>query len=148
MKKTVSLIFILCLIVQMAVAQKRSVSGVVRDKVTNDLLPGVTIVEKGTTNGTASNSKGEFQLSVNNNATLSVSYIGMSTQEVKIGASSTIEVFLESASEKVDEVVVTAMGIMRQTKALGYSVQDVKGEELVRVKEANLVNSLNGKIAG
>ena len=100
MKKTVSLIFILCLIVQMAVAQKRSVSGVVRDKVTNDLLPGVTIVEKGTTNGTASNSKGEFQLSVNNNATLSVSYIGMSTQEVKIGASSTIEVFLESASEK------------------------------------------------
>ena len=142
------LFMILCLIVQLSMAQKRSISGIIRDKATNEPLPGVTIVEKGTTNGAASNSNGEFQLSVNANASLVISYIGMLSQEIKTGTATSFQVLLESALEKVDEVVVTALGIKRQTKALGYSVQDVKGEELVKVKDANLVNSLNGKIAG
>ena len=148
MKKTVALIFILCMIVQLTMAQKRSLTGVVRDKATNELLPGVSIVEKGTTNGTVSNLNGEFQLSVNNNASLLVSYIGMLPQEIKTGTMSSVEVYLESTSEQVDEVVVTAMGIRKEKKALGYAVQDIKSEEIIRNKSSNLINSLSGKIAG
>ena len=142
------LFFILCLIVQLSFAQKRSVSGIIRDKATNDPLPGVTVLEKGTNNGAVSNVNGVYQISVPDDAILSVSFIGMKSQDVRIGKMTVVDILMESALEQVDEVVVTAMGIKRQTKALGYAVQDVKGEELVKVKEPNLVNSLNGKIAG
>jgi len=72
----------------------------------------------------------------------------MLSQEVNPGTLPTIAINLESSNEQVDEVVITALGIKRQTKALGYSVQDVKADELAKVKEPNLINSLNGKIAG
>lgn len=148
MKKTVVLIFILCMVVQVTMAQRRSVSGIVRDKSTNEPIPGVTVSEKGTTNGTVTTVDGAFQLSVNNGATLSFSFVGMKTVDVKVGEASKYEVALEPSTEQVDEVVVTAMGIKKETKALGYAVQEVKGADLVKVKEPNLVNSLNGRIAG
>lgn len=87
-------IFILCMIVQLTMAQKRSVSGVIREKSTNETLPGVSVLEKGTKNGTITNVDGKYEISVNEGATLVVSYIGLKTQEVKVGNTSTINVTL------------------------------------------------------
>jgi len=119
MKKTVALIFILCLIVQLTMAQKRSISGVIRDKATNESLPGVSVLEKGTSNGTVSNVDGRFELSVNEGATLVVSYIGMKSQEVKVGGSSTINVALESSVEDIDEVVIVGYGQQKKANLTG-----------------------------
>ncbi len=148
MKKTVALIFILCLIVQITMAQNRSVSGIVRDRSTNEPIPGATVLEKGTTNGTVTSIDGEFKLSVKSGSVLLFTFIGMKPVEVKVGDSSVIEVALESSTEQVDEVVITAMGIKKEKKALGYSVQDIKSEEILKNKSSNVINSLSGKIAG
>ncbi|MBL7972777.1 MAG: SusC/RagA family TonB-linked outer membrane protein, partial [Prolixibacteraceae bacterium] len=119
MKKTVALIFILCLLVQLTMAQKRSVSGVVRDKATNESLPGVSVLEKGTKNGIITNIDGKFELSVNEGASLLVSYIGMKTQEVKVGNSSTVNVILEASSEEIDEVVIVGYGQQKKANLTG-----------------------------
>lgn len=119
MKKTVALIFILCMIVQLAMAQKRSISGVVRDKSTNESIPGVSVVEKGTTNGTITNAEGRYELSVNEDATLVISYIGMTAQEIIVGNSSTINVSLESSVEQVDEVVIVGYGQQKKANLTG-----------------------------
>lgn len=148
MKKTVAFIFILCMIVQFAMAQKRTVSGVVRDILNNELLPGVSVLEKGTTNGTVTNMEGKFELSVNGGSVLVFSFIGMKPLEYKVGTSTSLKIALEADNKQVDEVVITAMGIKKEKKALGYSVQDIKSEELLRNKSSNVVNSLSGKIAG
>ena len=148
MKKSLLFIFILCLVTFTAEAQRRAVTGVVKEKATGDPLPGVTVQEKGTTNGTVTDVSGQFHLTINPGATLQFSFIGMKPVEKAVGNSPRIDVTLEALTEQVDEVVVTAMGIKRETKALGYAVQEVKGDEIVKVKEPNLVNSLNGKIAG
>ena len=78
--------------------------------------------------------------------TLQISYIGMQTQEVVIKPN--LKVVLKSDSQKLDEVVVTAMGIKRSEKSLGYSVTSVKGDEITKARESNVLNSLSGKIAG
>jgi len=119
MKKTVVLIFILCLFVQLTMAQKRSVSGVIREKATNETLPGVSVLEKGTKNGTITNVDGRFELSVNEGATLVISYIGLKTQEVKVGNSSIINVNLESSVEQVDEVVIVGYGQQKKANLTG-----------------------------
>jgi TonB-linked SusC/RagA family outer membrane protein len=148
MKRTLTIIFLMSVIVQLAIAQKRTITGVVREQKSNELLPGVTILEKGTDNGTITNANGEFTISVNEGAIIIVSFIGLETKEIPIGSSSNLIITIAPTAEWVDEVVVTAMGIKRETKMLGYSVQAVKGDEIVKVKEPNLINSLNGKVAG
>ncbi|HZL08619.1 MAG TPA: TonB-dependent receptor [Prolixibacteraceae bacterium] len=119
MKKTVVLIFVLCLIVQLTMAQKRSVSGVIREKSTNESIPGVSVLEKGTTNGTITNIDGRFELSVNEGSTLVVSYIGMKTKEAKVGNASTINFSLESSVEEVDEIVVVGYGTQKKANLTG-----------------------------
>ncbi len=148
MKKRLILFFLSCLVVTMAMAQKRTVTGIVLEKATQEPLPGVTVQVKGTTNGTITNVDGNFSISVEPNAVLMISFVGMESQEVKVGNSSNLEIQMSPSTEQVSEVVVTAMGIKKETKALGYAVQEIKGRELVKVKEPNLINSLNGKIAG
>jgi TonB-linked SusC/RagA family outer membrane protein len=148
MKRILTIIFLLSVVVQLATAQKRTINGVVREQSSNDLLPGVTVLEKGTANGTITNIDGEFSISVQQGATLVISFIGLETKEILVGESSSVSVVLNPSTEQVDEVVVTAMGIRKETKALGYAVQSIKGAEIVKVKEPNLINSLNGKIAG
>ncbi len=147
MKKLV-IFFYLCVVVHVAMAQQRMISGVVRDEVANEPMPGVTVLEKGTSNGTVTNMDGVFRLSVKPGAVLTFSFIGMESKDVAVGEYSNLEVILSTSTEQVDEVVVTAMGIKKETKALGYAVQKVAGSEIVKVKEPNLINSLNGKIAG
>lgn len=112
-------------------------------------LPGVSIVEKGTSNGVITYVDGEFSITVSNaQAVLVFSFVGMETQEVELGGRTDINVTLSTSSIGVDEVVVTALGISREKKSLGYSVGEVDGEELQKVAQDNVLNSLAGKVAG
>lgn len=124
-----------------------TVTGVISD----DMGPliGVNVLEKGTTNGCFTDLDGSFSLILQGeNPVLVISYLGYVTQEVPVGARRKFEVEMLPDTELLDEVVVTALGIKRATKALSYNVQEVKDEELTRVKDANFVNALNGKVAG
>ncbi|MDD2307337.1 MAG: TonB-dependent receptor [Prolixibacteraceae bacterium] len=148
MKKTVVLIFILCLIVQLTMAQKRSVSGIIREKLTNETLPGVSVLEKGTKNGTITNVDGKYEISVNEGATLVVSYIGLKTQEVKVGNTSTINVNLESSVEQIDEIEVR-VGYGSQKKAnLTGAVANVDTKELEARPIADVGRGLQGMTPG
>lgn len=128
-------------------AQKK-VSGVVMDKDANMPLIGCNVVEKGTTNGTVTDLDGNYTLEVGDNATLQFSYLGMSTLEEPLNGRTVINVDMVSDSQKIDEVVVTAMGIQRKAKSLTYATQQVSNQELMRAKDANMINSLQGKAAG
>jgi len=147
MKISVLVIFF-CLSIQLALAQTSFIAGIVREKESNQPLPGVTILEKGTTNGTVTAPNGEFRLSVNQGAVVQFSFIGMKTQEVKTDNRSTIELWLEPVTEEISDVVVTALGIKREKKVLGYSVQDIGGKEISETNPNNVVSALSGKIAG
>jgi TonB-linked SusC/RagA family outer membrane protein len=112
-------------------------------------LIGVTILVKGTDNGTATDLDGNFRLEgVAKEDVLVVSYIGYITQEISVGDNSQITVSLLEDSTNLDEVVVTALGINKETRSLTYATQNVEGRELSKVKDLNYVNSLAGKVAG
>lgn len=109
---------------------------------------GATIKEQGTTNGTITDFDGNFSLDIFANSLLEVSYVGYKSQQLRADASGKVNVTLKEDTEVLDEVVVTALGIKRSEKALTYNVQEMKSDALTTVKDANLVNSLAGKIAG
>lgn len=131
-------------------AQTVVITGTVASSVEGEgAIPGVAVTVYGTTIGTTTDAEGFYSLTVPETATkLVFQFIGMKTIEEVINGRTTIDVILEPDLLGIDEVVVTALGITRAKKALGYSVQDVKGEELTRAKEANIVNALQGKVAG
>lgn len=111
-------------------------------------LPGVSVRVKGTSRGTTTNARGEFSIEANKGETLVISYIGYQTSETVVGDNNTVTVSLTASDSQLSEVVVTALGIRRERKALGYSVTEVKGDELTRAREVNVMNSLAGKVAG
>ena len=112
-------------------------------------LIGVNIQVKGTNKGTTTDFDGNFTLSdADPNATLVFSYVGYQTQEVKIDSQTTLEVVMKSDAFGLDEIVVTALGISREKKALGYSVGEVSGEDLNTTPQAGVLNSMQGKVAG
>lgn len=128
--------------------QQRTIRGTVKD-VSGNVLPGVTIAVKGTSQGVISDSDGNFTLSqVSGNSVLIFSFVGMKKQEVAVGNQQVIHIVLEEEAVGVQEVVVTALGIAREKKGLGYAVQEIKGDELNVARETNFVNSLAGKVAG
>ncbi|MEJ2881273.1 SusC/RagA family TonB-linked outer membrane protein [Pedobacter sp. GR22-6] len=129
-----------------AYAQK-TVTGTVTEK-SGQPIPGVSVMEKGTKNGTSTGADGKYSLSVKPGAVLTFSSIGLATKEITVGESGAINVSLEDDANQLGEVVVTALGIKREKKSLGYAVQEVKGETLVEAREPNLVNTLSGKVAG
>ncbi|UGU14547.1 SusC/RagA family TonB-linked outer membrane protein [Sinomicrobium kalidii] len=137
----------LALMVQIGLAQEKAVSGTVTD-VRGMPLPGANVLIKGTNTGTQTDFDGNFTINVGEGETLAVSYIGMKTAEVVVGASSTINIELEEDAQALDEVVVTALGISREKKSLGYATQEVGGDQVNTAKETNFVNSLSGKVAG
>ncbi len=120
--------------------------GLVIDKVTGEPVVGASILIKGEIKGVISDANGHFSLAVSPNTLLKVSCIGYADQEVTSAPNMTI--VLSESSENIDEVVVTAMGIARQSKTLTYAAQTIGGGELTKVKEVNFVNSLQGKSAG
>ena len=130
-------------------AQTRTVSGRVTDQKTGDGLPGVTVLVKGTTNGASTNSDGAFSLTVpQEGGTLVFSSVGMATQERAIGSESTFTIALAQDAKQLSEVVVTAFGREQQKKAVGFSVSEVKNQELTQARATNISNSLTAKVAG
>lgn len=134
---------------QGVIAQTRSVSGRVTDQKTSEGLPGITVLVKGTTNGTSTNSDGSFTLNVSGDGgTLVFSSIGMTTQERAIGSESQFTVALAQDTKQLSEVVVTAFGREQEKKSLGFSVSEVKSQELTQAHATNISNSLTAKVAG
>lgn len=126
----------------------QEISGVITDEQALPVI-GANVVVKGYSIGTVTDMDGKFTVGVPSpDAVLVISYIGYETQEVAVKGKKFLELSLVPATEKLDEVVVTALGLKRETKSLGYAVQELKGESLTEVRESNLLNSLSGKMAG
>lgn len=129
-----------------AVAQNNKVTGVVKDA-NGEPLIGATVRVKGTNRGTATDIDGKYSINAPAGSTLVVSYIGSKPMEVKVTGAN-LDVTLAGSNTSLDEVVVTALGIKKDRKSLGYAVDDLKADELMKNKTANAINSLSGKIAG
>ena len=128
-------------------AQDITVSGTVKDN-TGEPVIGAGVVVTGTTRGTSTDIDGKYTITCAPAAVLEFSFIGMETQNVAVGGRRTIDVVLQPDSEFLTESVVTALGITREKKTLGYAIQDVGGATLLDAHEANLANALTGKVAG
>jgi len=130
-------------------AQDFHVSGTVTSSDDGLPLPGVTIRVEGTTTGTISDINGSFELSVQSGSeTLLFSFVGYADQQITIENRSRIDVILQPSSEILDEVVVTALGIERDAKSIGYSIQKIKGDELVIARDESAINQLAGRVSG
>ena len=133
---------------QQQVGKERTVSGNVVDSKGEPLI-GVSVLIKGTTSGSITDFDGNYKVSTNEtNPIIVFSYIGYKSQEIPLNGQTSINVILQDDTQVIEEVVVTALGIKRERKALGYSIGEVKGEELEKAKETNVINSLAGKIPG
>lgn len=131
-----------------ATQQGKKVTGKVIDQ-SGVTLPGVSVVIKGTTSGTITDGNGNFTISgLSDKAILQLSFIGMKAQEITPGTKSNLEIVMEMETVEVADVVVTALGIKREKKALGYSVGEVKGEILTETPQNNVLNALQGKVSG
>ncbi|MCE5321355.1 MAG: SusC/RagA family TonB-linked outer membrane protein [Bacteroidales bacterium] len=128
-------------------AQNIRVTGKVIDK-TGQPLMGVSVLIEGTRTGVATELDGTFSMEVPANAVLQFSAIGMENLKETVNNRKVINVTMSESTVFLDELVVTALGIKKEKKALGYAVQDIKGDEMIKVKQANLVNSLNAKVSG
>ncbi|MBE0650824.1 MAG: carboxypeptidase-like regulatory domain-containing protein [Bacteroidales bacterium] len=130
-KFTLFLAFLFFIGVNFAFAQTRTISGTVTSADNGSALPGVSVVVVGTTNGTVTDLNGKYTLTVGPNAkALSFSFVGMKKQEITIGSSNEINVVMQTQAYAVNEVVVTALGVSRQARALGYSVSSVNSTEI------------------
>ena len=146
--KKFSVFFISCLFVSVsAFAQTKTITGKIIGSDDNSGLP-ASVQIKGTTRGASANIDGTYSIAVDKGQTLVYSAIGYAVQEVVVGDANLINVTLQIDATQITEAVVTAMGIKKEKKALGYSVQDIKSEELLKNKNTNVLNSLVGKIAG
>lgn len=129
--------------------EEKTISGTVYDAATNEPLPFVTVSVKGSTIGQVTDSQGQYNLRMPDNAeTLVFSFVGYITIEETIGSRTQININLVEDVTSLEEVVVTALGVERSQKALGYAVQKVDGDQLTQARETNVVNSLAGRAAG
>ncbi|MCK8521661.1 SusC/RagA family TonB-linked outer membrane protein [Aquimarina sp. D1M17] len=141
------LVLILALVVHFSYAQEKTVTG----KITDDKglpLPGVNIVVKNTNTGTQSDFDGVYSIQTSAGDVLVFSYLGFTNKEVTVGASNTIDVQLAASASELEEVIVTAQGIKREKKALGYAVSEIKSQEIEQRSEGDLGRVLLGKSAG
>lgn len=139
---------LMCLLGATAYAQSGIVKGVVSDE-KGEAIPGANVTVKGANNGVVTDINGNYSISVpKSNSILVVSFIGCKSKEVAVNGKSVINVSLQSSIEELNEVVVTALGIKREKKSLGYSVQDVKSDELTKVGNTGIADALQGKVAG
>ncbi|MBI3481712.1 MAG: carboxypeptidase-like regulatory domain-containing protein, partial [Bacteroidetes bacterium] len=142
-----SVLALLVLVEFAARSQQMAISGVVKES--GNSLSGVSIYEKGTPNGTATDSDGKFNLVVSSPSSILVfSFIGYKTQELNVSNRSVLEVTMEEDATSLSEVVVTALGVQKETKSLGYAVQKVEGKAMTKAREPNIINSLTGRVAG
>jgi len=145
--KKFSLIVAMLLFVATATFAQRTVTGTVTDE-SGETLISVNVVVKGTTIGSITDLDGKYSIKVPDGSnTLVFSYTGFSSQDIELGASDVVDVQM-SEGIFLNDVVVTALGIKREKKTLGYATQEVSGDEVTKVKDANFINSLSGKVAG
>ena len=149
MKQNVNWIFLFlfALISHVGFAQSQVVTGTVVDN-SGLPLPGVNVIEDGTSNGTQTDFDGNFSIEVGQSAVLVFSYLGMKEQKVTVGSQSSIQVTLMNATDQLDEVVITALGIKRKKDEITSAYEVVDNESIVKANNPDVVNSLSGKVTG
>lgn len=140
------LALLLALVVQVSFAQEKTVTGKVTDA--SGPLPGVTVVVQGTNTGTQTDFDGNYSITASVGDVLLFSFIGMKDVEITIGSSNTYDVAMQESAEALEEVVVTALGIKREKKSLGYAQQSVDGDKLNETRQTDISNALAGQVAG
>lgn len=150
MKQRLLSVILLCLLfVGVANAQLRQVSGKVTSALDGTSLSGVSIRVDGTNTATQSDGDGNYTIDVSRgNATLVFSYIGYATQRVAVGTQSTVNVQLTSSDNELEEVIVTALGVKREKRELGYSAEQVDSKTVNKASAVNIANGLQGKVSG
>jgi TonB-dependent SusC/RagA subfamily outer membrane receptor len=147
-QKVLKLFSLVCLL-GFSSLQAQTVNGTITDASDGTLLPGVSVIIKGTETGVSSNFDGKYSIEVkNDNAILQFSYMGYISREISLKGKTVMNVTLMLSEESLDEVVITALGIKKETKSLGYSITEVAGDAMSLVKETNAINALQGKVAG
>jgi TonB-linked SusC/RagA family outer membrane protein len=147
LKKTVLVVGLLICFCRLS-AQDMTISGKIISKDDNLGLPGVSVFIKGKTTGTVSDRDGNYAISATKGNTLVFSFVGMESQEILVGDQATIDVAMVTNITKLSEVVVTALGIKREKKSIGYSISEISGTQMSTALEVNSINSLSGKVAG
>ena len=148
MKKILLVLLLMTTVIGSLMAQGRLVTGKVTSAADGSALPGVSVSIKGSTTGTTTSADGTYKISASSGASLVYSFVGHIKQTVNVGASSIINVILEEDAKLLSEVVVTAGGVLRDKKSLGYSTATVTGEQLNIGRTTNPVNALAAKVAG
>jgi TonB-linked SusC/RagA family outer membrane protein len=150
MRRILLIFFVFCVVLLTAAGQQKTISGTVTSSVPGEgALPGVSVFVSGTTIGTTTGIDGKFTLSVPQDARiLAFTYIGMRKQETEIGNKTVFDIIMEPDVLGLNEVVVTALGVSREKKAIGYAVQDVKAEVIERAATTDLAVAMQGKISG
>jgi len=146
-KRNGLLTLILAFIVHLSFAQEKTVTGTVTDQ-DGVPLPGVNIVVVGTTNGTQTDFDGNYAIQAAAGQTLTFTYIGQRTVSLSVGAANVLNAQMEEDAQALEEVVVTALGISREKKSLGYATQAVSGDDLTASRANNALNALSGQVAG
>jgi len=145
----IAMLMVLGLGISQVVAQTRTVTGKITSKEDGAPMPGVNVILKGTQKGSTSNATGTYSIEVSGaNPTLVFSFVGYDASEIAIGSRTVVDVALAPGIENLKEVVVTALGIKREEKSLGYSVGKIDSKELNRVAQENVLNAMAGKVAG
>jgi len=129
------------------VAQTTSLQGKISEE-NGTPVPGASIRFKNKNEGTVSKEDGSFSIQSPGNGIIIITALGYATQEIDVKGKETLDIVLKKSTLQLDEVVVTALGITRQKKSLGYAIQEVKGDQLTQSNEQNVLNSLSGKVAG
>jgi TonB-linked SusC/RagA family outer membrane protein len=142
------LVFMALFQITVMVAQEGTVTGTVTVSEDGMTLPGVNVIIKGTNQGTVTDMDGKYSINVRETATLLFSSVGFASKEVVVGNQTLINISLQEDLESLDEVVVTALGIKREKKALSYAVQSIKAEALLEGNSTSMVNGLQGKVSG
>jgi len=146
LRTTLLLSFLFC--AAQMFAQSQEIGGTVTSSEDGIPLAGVNVLIEGTTTGTQTDFDGNYLITASVGDELTFSYLGLTTKHVTVGSSSVINVQLAEDAEQLGEVVVTALGIKKTRRSLTYAAQDIKADELNRVKQTNPINSLSGKVAG
>ncbi|UKJ07695.1 SusC/RagA family TonB-linked outer membrane protein [Solitalea lacus] len=148
MKKRLLYLMAVLLLVNTALAQNRTITGTVTDKADGGPIPGVSVIVKGTSVGAQTNVEGKYSIAVQQGAILVFKFVGYTTKEVTVGTSSTVNVSLDQDNKQLGEVVVTALGIKRAEKSLGYSATTLKSDEITAARNQTVMSGLTGKVAG
>lgn len=129
-------------------AQENTVTGRVTSAEDGSAIPGASVVVRGTTRGTTTDADGNYRIQASRGQTLRFSFIGTTSRDVAVASSNVINVSLTPEASTLNEVVVTALGVKQEKRALGYSIQEVKGNDLADTQRDNFLNALNGRVAG